>query len=96
MKVWISLKIKQKIVRDVVIEVDENTPLSEQLLEMLTPICLKWDVGRPIIMRHHLDEVEEFGRVVFKKDHFIETFDYDTLEIEAIIERKEQDPDLYI
>ncbi len=88
---WGILRKKQKILRDVVVEVDSMDLSGAH--EAVDLCCYKLDIPRPIWLSKHETEIESFGRTSFLPDHFIESVPFDRFEVEFIREKgKSQDP----
>ena len=96
MQVWMTLRKKSKIIKDAMVEYDENAPFDTAILNAMTDTLRQWDVPRPMVLSRHKADWDQFGRILFMKDHFVESFPFDVLELEAIIERKETNIDEYV
>lgn len=81
MRFWGKIKTEDRIVRDLVQEDRDFT-------EALVSLCTRFDVGKPIVCDKHFKEMSSFNRTIFYPDDFIESVDFDTLEIELIDIRK--------
>ena len=75
MKVWGFIKDGEKIIKSIVVE-DNNFD------ECLLKICYEFDMGKPVWLNKHENEIKEFGRVVFKPADFIETTSFTSFELE--------------
>ena len=51
---------------------------------MIGEACHILDLSRPVILRKHLQDIDRFGRAIFKAADFMEPIAFDRLEIEAI------------
>ncbi|MGI6005248.1 MAG: hypothetical protein ACOX88_07560 [Christensenellales bacterium] len=91
MQVWIMLRKKSKIVKDTLAEMDENLEFDAAVSGCLESVCRLWDIPRPMVLSRHASDFDQFGRALFMPDHFVESFPYDALEVEAVIERKQVD-----
>lgn len=78
------------------IERSETVELSDDLGAALNEICAKLDISRPLFLGKHAREWEQFGMTAFTKEHFVDSFPYDKLEIERFDpeqkKKKSQDP----
>lgn len=82
MRVWGKLKIEDRIVQDVTMNADDFT-------DALTSVCDHFDLTKPIVTGKHEAEIRNFYRTIFYPDDFIESVDFDTFEIEIIVNKKQ-------
>ena len=86
-KIWGKALKKNKIVKNHTVEFYQN--FNEQVvLDGIYSICLEFDIPRPIILNKHKKDINEFLMVRFLPDDFIEKVDFDKLDIEIFIEKK--------
>ncbi len=83
MRFWGKIKIEDRITTDVTLE-------DKDFLNALSAICDRLDLSKPIICAKHHAEIKSFRRTVFYADDFVETVDFDTLEIEIIGKSKKK------
>jgi hypothetical protein len=50
----------------------------------LVSICNRFDISKPIVCEKHVKELNLFHRTLFYPDDFVESVDFDTLEVEII------------
>lgn len=81
MRFWGKIKIEDIMKNDVVLE-------EKDFLSALSAICARLDLSKPIICAKHHSEMKLFSRTVFYPDDFVESVDFDTLEIEIIGKKK--------
>ena len=81
MKVWARLIINGKNVKDTII--DDSRKLTFNNYEiMLREVADKLDIPSPVSMKIHYNHLIKFNNHRFKSEDFVESFDYDRLEIE--------------
>ena len=56
----------------------------DQWQDALDVICHGLDVSRPVIMQKHLRDWEAFSQTRFLHDHFMDSVNFDRMEIEYI------------
>lgn len=83
MRVWGKLKVEDSIREEVTLAADDFE-------SSLILVCEHFDLTKPIILQKHISEIKQFNRTVFYADDFIEAVDFDTLEIEIIVIKKER------
>jgi hypothetical protein len=60
----------------------------EAALEGLCEICKKFDIARPIVLEKHKRDMDTFLLMRFSPQDFIEEVDFDRLEVEIYLEKK--------
>ncbi len=82
MKIWARLITDGKNVKDTLY--NDNMPLTFDSYEnMLRKVAEQLDVSSPVTMMIHFRHFKEFNTHRFKPDDFIESFEYDSMEIEC-------------
>lgn len=82
MDAYIYLRKKHKLAKDKNVTYDSALEGEDLIFACLEQILDPWDLSRPIVLQRHCRDLEDFGRVIFKKDDFMESFPYDQLEVE--------------
>ncbi|MBO6106838.1 MAG: hypothetical protein J6P32_04540 [Stomatobaculum sp.] len=74
-------------VRDIVVcDGDYSKSRTRMVLDGLTGICRAFDLAEPIWLESNIEEFRRLSRTRFHQDSFIETLDFDYLEIRVIEE----------
>ena len=81
MRAWGKIKVEDAIRQDV-------TLFGDSFESCLLNICEHFDLTKPIIVNKHYSEIDRFYRTIFYPDDFIEPVNFDTLEIEILIQKK--------
>lgn len=85
LRVWGIVKKNNKILRDMVAEYEgEEVEEVDMLKHCLSKICYEFDLQRPMWLPKNQKEYEDYRRVVLTEDNFIETIDFDNLELEIL------------
>ena len=82
MKIWARLMIDGKNVKDTLYQ-DNKSLTYESYENMLRNIADLLDVSSPVTMNIHFKHFKEFNIHRFKPDDFVESFEYDSMEIEC-------------
>lgn len=84
-RVWGKI-YKNNDIKSSYIHTIDNSDLDEaEKLKLATAeICEYFDLQQPIWMGYHQIDILRFSKTSFKKEHFIETIDFDYLELEII------------
>ena len=89
--IWVRLMKKNRIDKDL------TAPCSlETWQEALENACQKMDVPRPMILPRHERDWDQFSQVRFLPDHFVESVNFDRMEVEFIDpDKKKKENPLY-
>ena len=89
MKLWGTVRKNNEIIRQHTIEYAGLTRgMADEWDELIGPLCHELDLSRPVMLKKHLKELEDFSRVVFRADDFMEPVDFDKFEIEISYPKK--------
>lgn len=89
MRIWALLRKRQLIMQDVVLELDR--PEDEaQWHQAIGALCFALHQSRPVILRKHLDQLNNFSRTVFLPADFMEVVDFQKMEIEIFPEKEKK------
>ena len=83
MKLWGKIFQNGKIKKDTVVEQEG----SEALDECLREICTQFDIEKPVFLKKHQRELNEYGHTAFRPEDFIDSVNFDKFEIEIISKR---------
>lgn len=90
MKVWAIIRLRQKIRQDLVMEFPGGYPDSDEgWYAIVAELCQGLRLGRPVFLQKHSRQLAQFGRTAFLPADFLETVEFDKLEIEVIPEKKD-------
>ena len=81
MRIWGKIKIEDRIQKDLTLDATGFAMAVEA-------VCTSFDLSKPIICAKHHAEIKNFSRTVFYADDFVESVDFETLEIEIIGDKK--------
>lgn len=82
MKIWARLIIEGKNVKDTLYE-DGYSLTLKSYENMLRKVAYLLDIPSPVTMQIHFNAFKQFNIHKFTADDFVESFDYDALEIEC-------------
>ncbi len=86
-RMWGKLIQNNKVLKDTVIPLSDYTMTRTQMVfEALDKICYAFDLSKPIWLDANISEFQKHSKTRFKQDHFIETIEFDYLEIQIIEE----------
>ena len=89
MKLWGTVRRNNKIIRQHTVEFTDLTRDTAEGWEgLIGPLCHELDLSCPVMLKKHLKDIEEFSRVVFRADDFMEPVDFDKFEVEVFYPKK--------
>ncbi|WP_411336354.1 hypothetical protein [Ruminococcus gauvreauii] len=85
-RMWVKQWKNNRMVLDTVIENDSDDTRTHKILNGVVKACDDWDLGKPIWLDSNIQEFQRLGKTRFYQDNFIESIDFDHLEIQIIEE----------
>lgn len=85
-RLWAKIFKDNRLIRDTVICDDSNDTRTHKIFHAIDEICNQFDLGKPIWLDATISEFQKHDKVRFTQDNFIETIDFDYLEIHVIEE----------
>ena len=86
-RMWGKLVKNNRTIQDTVAEIPYGSLTRTQMVfQALDEICVRLDLGKPIWLDANIREFQLRDRTHFGQDQFIETIDFDFLEIQIIEE----------
>ena len=89
MNIWAKTIVEEKITRDLLYEYD-NMNSEEDFVYHLQELCGQMDIPTPVSTRVNFMHFVAFNNTRFKPRDFVESVDFDLLDIEAVVEKKKQ------
>jgi hypothetical protein len=74
------------MLRDVCIEDGSDDTRTHKVFHALDEVCYRFDLGKPIWLDSTIREFKRHSKARFTQDNFIESIDFDYLEIRIIEE----------
>lgn len=85
-RLWGRTFKNNHMIKDIVIENDENDTRTHKIFKALDKICYSFDLAAPIWLDKTVADFKRTSKTRFYQDSFIETIDFDYLEIQVIEE----------
>ena len=85
-RLWGKLIQNNHMLKDMTICDDSTDTRTHKIFQALEQICYTWDLGKPIWLDSTIQEFQRHKKTRFYQDNFIETIDFDFLEIQIIEE----------
>lgn len=83
---WGKIFKDNRMIKDQTISNDTNDTRTHKVFEALNEICDIWDLSKPIWLNTNIAEFKKSSKTRFHQDNFIESIDFDFLEIHVIEE----------
>lgn len=85
-RLWAKVWKDNRMLKDIVICDDSDKKRTRKIFGALDQIVYAFDLGKPIWLDNTVREFQNHSRARFYQDNFIETIDFDYLEIQVIEE----------
>ena len=85
-RLWLKEWKNSRLVKDTVVENDERDTRTHKVLNALEEGCRRFDLAVPIWLDSCIRDFQRLSRCRFTQDAFIESIDFDYLEIWVIEE----------
>lgn len=85
-RLWGKLWKDNHLIKDTVICNDREDTRTHKIFQGLEEICYEFDLGNPIWLETNISGFKRHAKTRFYQDSFIETIDFDYLEIQVIEE----------
>lgn len=86
-RLWAKIWKENRMVKDTVIE-NEDTSMTrtKKIFRAIDDICEQFDLSHPIWLDVNIAEFKRHDKTKFRRDNFLESIEFDYLEIEVIEE----------
>lgn len=85
-RLWIKEIKDNHLVKDITIEDTTSDTRTKKILNSLEKACYEFDLTKPIWLNSNISEFKALSKTRFTKDSFIESIDFDYLEISILEE----------
>lgn len=85
-RLWAKVFQDNRMLRDICIEDGSDDTRTHKIFRALDEICLKFDLSKPIWLDKTVAEFKRHSKTRFTQDNFIDSIDFDFLEIQVIEE----------
>ncbi|MBE5852548.1 MAG: hypothetical protein E7299_06285 [Lachnospiraceae bacterium] len=85
-RLWGKLFKDNRMLKDTVIENSSGDTRTHKIFQALDDICYQFDLGKPIWLDSNVAEFKRHRKTRFTSDNFMESIDFDYLEIHIIDE----------
>ncbi len=85
-RLWVKLFKNNHMLKDTVICSDTEDTRTHKIFHALEEACYEFDLGKPIWLESTIEEFRRHSKARFYQDNFIESIDFDYMEIHVIEE----------
>ena len=85
-RLWAKISENNHLLKDTVIEDSGDDTRTHKVFNALDEVCCRFDLGKPIWLDSTIRDFKRHDKTRFTQDNFIETIDFDYLEIHVIEE----------
>ena len=85
LRLWGRIIKNNHLIRDAEVTRSDDTR-THSILNGLEELCMLWDLGKPIWLDGNISDFKKHAKTRFYQDNFIETIDFDYLELRILEE----------
>ena len=85
-RLWGKIIKDNHLIKDMTVSNDTEDTRTHKIFQALEAICYAWDLSRPIWLDSTIAEFKRHSKARFYQDNFIESIDFDYLEIQVLEE----------
>ena len=85
-RLWAKLFKDNHMLQDTVIVDESEDTRTHKIFHALDDICYEFDLGKPMWLDSTIRDFQKHAKTRFTQDNFIESIDFDYLEIQVIEE----------
>lgn len=85
-RLWARTFKDNHMLKDTTIENAADDTRTHKVFQALDEVCLQFDLGKPLWLDKNIREFKRHRKARFTQDNFIESIDFDYLEIQIIEE----------
>ena len=86
MRIWFKIMHDNHLLRDITITDDSDDTRTHKIFKALDEACYALDLSRPIWLDANVAEFKKVARTKFRKESFVESIEFDFLELHVIEE----------
>lgn len=85
-RLWAKEIKANRMLKDMTVENDCDDTRTHKVFQALEEVCLAFDLEQPIWLDANVAEFQRLAKTRFTQDNFIETIEFDFLELQVIEE----------
>ena len=85
-RLWGKVFSDKHLIKDIVIENKKDDTRTHKIMQALEEVCYQFDLAKPFWLEANINDFKRHHSTRFTKDNFIESIEFDYLEIQVIEE----------
>ncbi|MBO5371246.1 MAG: hypothetical protein J6A75_00850 [Lachnospiraceae bacterium] len=85
-RLWAKEIKDNHLLQDMTVENDKEDTRTHKVFQALEEVCYSFDLGKPIWLDSNIEEFKRVAKTRFTQDNFVESINFDYLEIHIIEE----------
>lgn len=86
-RLWAKAFKNSKVLNDIIIsDIAEDKNRTRKVFDAVDEVCYEFDLSRPVWLDKNINEFKRRDKTRFYKDNFIESVEFDFIEIQVIEE----------
>ena len=86
MRIWFKMMKDNHLLRDITITDESKDTRTHKIFRALDEACYEFDLSKPIWLDSTITEFQKHDKARFYQDNFVDSIDFDYLEIQVIEE----------
>ena len=85
-RLWAKIFKDTRMIKDLTVEDGTEDTRTHKVFNAVEKICTEFDLGKPLWLDKNISDFKRFAKTRFYADNFVESIDFDFLEIHVIDE----------
>ena len=86
MRIWFKIMKGTRLIQDTTITDETAETRTHKIFQALETACYEFDLGKPLWLEANVNEFKNHAKTRFRQDNFVESKDFDFLEMHVIEE----------
>ncbi len=86
MRIWFKIMKGTRLIQDTTITDETAETRTHKIFQALETACYEFDLGKPLWLEANVNEFKNHAKTRFRQDNFVESIDFDFLEMHVIEE----------
>lgn len=86
MRIWFKIFKENRMLRDMTVEDVSSETRTHKIYNAIDEACMKFDLEKPIWLDANVKDFKRCAKTRFTKDSFVESIEFDFLELQVIEE----------
>lgn len=86
MRIWFKMMKGTHLLKDTTITDESEETRTHKIFKAIDDVCYEFDLGKPIWLESNVNEFKRHAKTRFTKDSFVESIEFDYLEMHVIEE----------